>query len=134
MLDVWYVRVGSRAFGPLTQAELKAAAAAGRFGRDAMLCRGGTDVWIRARSVSGLNFPDSTVTIPQLRRRSKNPANRIVRLSVNPKTVVIVGSCAVVVLLLACLAPFLSGSHATSRHQAAAIGRDEPRPAAVVKR
>lgn len=134
MLDVWYVRVGSRAFGPLTQAELKAAAAAGRFGRDAMLCRGGTDVWIRARSVSGLNFPESTARVSQPRRRSQNPANRIARLSVNPKTVVIVGSCAVVVLLVACLAPFLSGSHATSPPQAAAIGHDEPRPADGVKK
>jgi tetratricopeptide (TPR) repeat protein len=134
MLDVWYVRVGSRAFGPLTQAELKAAAAAGRFGRDAMLCRGGTDVWIRARSVSGLNFPDSTARVSQPRRRSQNPANSIARLSVNPKTVVIVGSCAVVVLLVACLAPFLSESHATSPPQAAAIGHDEPRPADGVKK
>ncbi len=134
MLDVWYVRVGSRAFGPLTQAELKAAAAAGRFGRDAMLCRGGTDVWIRARSVSGLNFPDSTVSVSQPRRRTQNPANRIARHSANPKTVVIVGSCAVVVLLVACLAPFLAGMRATSSRQAAAIGHDEPRPAAVARK
>ena len=53
----WYVRTAEREIGPLSEEALRAIAATGQIGADALVCRSGTAEWTTAEAAGLLLFP-----------------------------------------------------------------------------
>ena len=56
----WYVRTAEREIGPLSEEALRAIAATGQIGADALVCRSGTAEWTTAEAAGLLLFPPQT--------------------------------------------------------------------------
>jgi uncharacterized RDD family membrane protein YckC len=78
----WYVRTAEREIGPLSEEALRAIAATGQIGTDALVCRSGTTEWTTAEAAGLMLFaPESAPFQPSILEAAKQPIESPARQS-----------------------------------------------------
>jgi hypothetical protein len=78
----WYLRTAEREIGPLSEEALRAIAATGQIGTDALVCRSGTAEWTTAEAAGLMLFaPEGAPFQPSVSEAVKQPVESLARQS-----------------------------------------------------